>query len=333
MNLEFHYYLTKYLALEAGFENDEAETIAYSSQYTDDNCVQFQIEKPEGEIYENYISQTMNILKPKKSLMRIYVLFHFMPGTPTSSKLRRKDGKMHLLMTSPASNYASGIFFEAVKDDNLYSLGIASHMLADTFAHQKFVGTYDEINAMQGVWETLSPNIGHADAGVKPDIPNLTWHDPRLIEENAIIDNKERLIQAAKKLYSNFLFLTSWENNWNQIKTNIDKVIGEPINETQLDLFPKQKEQRINKIKELLDNFDGASDYDPQKWFADSVEQDVKLFNDRIIKFDPVKDKYKFKKNYKNSHWFKFQEAVKEYQRRATVKLTPLLEQLEIKEW
>jgi hypothetical protein len=206
-------------------------------------------------------------------------------------------------------------------------------MLADTFAHQNFVGTYDEINAMQGVWETLSPNIGHADAGVKPDIPNLTWHDPRLIEENAIIDNKERLIQAAKKLYSNFLFLTSWENNWNQIKTNIDKVIGEPINETQLDLFPKQKEQRINKIKELLDNFDGASDYDPQKWFADSVEQDVKLFNDRIIKFDPVKDKYKFKKNYKNSHWFKFQEAVKEYQRRATVKLTPLLEQLEIKEW
>ncbi|MDY6914762.1 MAG: DUF6765 family protein [Candidatus Cloacimonadota bacterium] len=333
MNLEFHYYLTKYLAVEAGFENDEAEIIAYSSQYVDDNCIQFKIDKPDGTKYENYISQTQNILKPRKSLMRIYILFHFLPGTPTSSKLRRKDGKMHILMTSPASNYASGIFFEAVKDDNLYSLGIASHMMSDTFAHQNFVGTFDEVNAIQGIWEKLAPNIGHADAGIKPDIPNLTWHDPRLLSKNAIIENKERVIQASKKLYSNYLFLTSWENNWNQVKTNISDLIGESINETQIDQYNNEKEARIEKIKDLLDKFGAASDYNPKSWFEDCVEQDVKLFNDRIIKFDPVKDKFSFKKNFQEKHWYKFQEAVKEYQRRATVKLSPLLEQLEIKEW
>ena len=43
MDIEFHYYLTKYLALEAGFEEDEAEIIAYASQYVDDNCVKYSI--------------------------------------------------------------------------------------------------------------------------------------------------------------------------------------------------------------------------------------------------------------------------------------------------
>ena len=44
MNVEFHYYLTKYIALEAGFDSDEAEIIAYSSQFVDDNKTRFKIE-------------------------------------------------------------------------------------------------------------------------------------------------------------------------------------------------------------------------------------------------------------------------------------------------
>ncbi|MCD4797187.1 MAG: hypothetical protein K8R49_08480 [Candidatus Cloacimonetes bacterium] len=333
MNIEFHYYITKYLALEAGFDKDEAEVIAYSSQFVDNNSICYKIETPFKSIYENYISQTMNILKPKKKLMRIYLLFHFLPGNPTSYKASRIDGKMHLLMTTPASTYSQEIFFDTTKTENLYLLGIASHMLSDTVSHQNFVGNFDEINAMKGIWETLAPNIGHADAGYKPDIPNLIWFDPRLIESNRTINNPERVLQAANKLYSNYLMFTSNSSNWSEIKKTLSNILSDTIDETQLSLYKKQRESRIKKYKKVLSEFGAEKDYDPTAWFKDAIDEDIKFLDNKKFKFDPIKDKLTFKKNYLKSDWFKFQEAVKMYQRTATIKLEPIFNQLEIREW
>lgn len=333
MNIEFHYYMTKYLALMAGFESDEADIIAYSSQFVDDNNIRFEIEKPDGEIYKNYITQTMNILKPKKQLMRIYLLYHFLPGDPTSFKARRRDGKMHVLMTTPASNHAQEIFFETTKTESLYALGIASHMLSDSLSHQNFVGIFEEVNAMKGLWQTLVPNIGHADAGYLPDIPNLVWNDCRLIKENAEIDNKERVLLAAKTLYNNYLMITSNPNKWSATKQTLNDVIGSPLEEKDLSKYDMQKKIRIEKMQEILSEFDADETYDPKQWFLQAVDVDVNLFNDAKFKYDPVKDKFKFKQGYEASNWFKFQEAVRDYQRAATVKMEPILTQLEIKEW
>ncbi len=333
MNIEFHYYMTKYLAIMAGFESDEAEIIAYSSQFVDDNKVRYEIEKPDGEIYKNYITQTTNILRPKKKLMRIYLLYHFLPGDATSYKARRRDGKMHVLMTTPASHHAQEIFFDTTKTESLYALGIASHMLSDTLSHQNFVGTFDEVNAMQGIWQTLSPNIGHADAGYKPDIPNLIWEDCRLIRDNAEIDNKERVLLAANKLYSNYLMITSNPNKWSATKQKLNAVIGPCIEEKNISKYKNQMMTRIEKMRKILAEMDADEIYDPDKWFKEAIDVDVKLFDDKKIKFDPVKDKLKFKKNYRDSKWYKFQEAVREYQRTATLKLEPILNQLEIREW
>ena len=52
--------------------------------------------------YRNHFSQTMNILKPKDQLMRIYPIFHFVPGEPDAPSARRRDGKMHILNTTPS---------------------------------------------------------------------------------------------------------------------------------------------------------------------------------------------------------------------------------------
>ncbi len=332
MNIEFHYYIVKYLALKSGFTADEAEIIAYSSQHIDDNSKIYKVKKPDNSFYENYITQTMNLFKPERKLMRMYILFHFLPGDPFNANVRRKDGKMHILMTSKASTHATEIFFDTTRSENLFSLGIASHMLADTYSHQNFVGTYDEINAFSGLYEKLAPNIGHADAGYKPDIPNLIWYDPRLIEENATINNKERVLSAAKKLYRNFLLVTADSNKWSEVKENLKKAIGPQINENKLNL-EKQQKKRIHAYKELLNEYGDDNDYDEYKWFRQAINEDVKFLSDRRYKFDPVKDKFSFKDKYKNTNWFKFQEAVKDYQRIATNKLKPILEQMEIKEW
>ncbi|HPR16665.1 MAG TPA: hypothetical protein PLD62_00295 [Candidatus Cloacimonadota bacterium] len=330
MNIEFHYYMTKYLAVMAGFDSDEAETIAYASQLVDDNKVRFEIEKPDGSLYKNYITQTIDILKPIPKLMRIYLLYHFLPGDPMYYKASRRDGKMHVLMTTPASNHAQEIFFETTKSESLYALGIASHMLADSISHQNFVGTFDEVNAMHGLWQQLLPNIGHADAGYKPDIPNLLWEDTRLTKENAIIDNKERFLLAAKILYSNYLVITSHSNKWATTKQTLSEVIGDNLDEKDLGKYETQKEKRIQKMQEILSD---DAEYDPDKWFSEAVNVDVKFLNDQKFKYDPFKDKLKFKNNYVNSDWFRFQEAVREYQRTATIKLEPILTQLEINEW
>lgn len=333
MNIEFHYHLTKYLAIEAGFDNNEAEIIAYSSQYVDNNTVQYKIKQPDGSEYKNYMTQTLNITRPKKQLIRIYLLFHFMPGNPTSPKTMRKDGKMHLLNTTSSSTHAQEIFYDATKSENLYSLGIASHMLSDTISHQNFIGNFDEMNAMKGVWETLTPNIGHADAGYKPDIPNLVWHDPRLIDENATIDNSERVLLAANKLYKNFLMFTASPTNWTEVKSNITEILKNKIDERHISSYKKQMKDRIGKFKELISIHNADIDYDPYSWFKEAISEKINFLDDKKIKFDPFKDKLTFKENYKQTNWFRFQEAARNYQKRAAEKMKPIFDQIEIKEW
>jgi len=331
MNIEFHYYITKYLALEAGFDKDEAEIIAYSSQFTDNNFSSVRVLTPAGKLYENLVTQTPDITKPEKNYIRRYILFHYIPGDPTSAKVQRKDGKMHLLMTTAAGNYAQEIFYHTTRNNNLYIMGMVSHMLSDTFAHQNFIGTLDEMNSMSIVWEKSKPNIGHAEAGFKPDIPNLIWIDPRLIDENAEINNRERIIFAARKLYSNFIMATSGENNWAAVKKNITEIISDTITEAQLHLYEEQKTQRIEQYKKLFKEFGAEEDYSPEKWFNEAVEE--KLDAKKWTPKDLTKTEFHFREDYRKSNWFNFQEAVKQYQRNAEIILRPIIVSLDMKEW
>ena len=70
----------------------------------------------------------MDILKPKKTLMRIYPIFHFVPGDPMTESARRGDGKMHILNTTPDNDIANDMLssaFKASTDSRPYRIGIA----------------------------------------------------------------------------------------------------------------------------------------------------------------------------------------------------------------
>ena len=88
MDIEFHYYMTYIIARRAGFSPNDSSVIAYSSQYTDDNTEHLYISQDTPDAYESYISQTVNILKPQKELMRIYPVFH----EHDSQQLERSEG-------------------------------------------------------------------------------------------------------------------------------------------------------------------------------------------------------------------------------------------------
>ena len=232
MDIEFHYYMTYIIALRAGFKADNAYTIAYSSQYTDDNDTPYEI-LGEDVPYKNYISQTMDITKPKEELLRIHPYFHFFPGTKreiVNNSYPRKDGKLHLLNTIPNNVNVRRLFTKSLKLPDLYRIGIATHTYADTFCHQNFVGFKESFNSMEGLLAKIIPSVGHADAKYKPDIPGLVWSDTRHVSSYIEVRNKDRILEPAGNIFQFYCeYCTKQravEKNKKKIMSELDEAIG-----------------------------------------------------------------------------------------------------------
>ncbi len=334
MDIEYHFYITYIIALRAGFDKNKAYKIAYSSQYTDDNDVeQLTINKGKPDAYEVYISQTMNIFKPREERLRIYPIFHFFPGTPEETlklSLRRCDGKLHLLNTTPCNSNALKLINATLKSNNPYRIGIATHTFVDTYAHQSFVGFKDEFNGMKGILNKLIPDIGHADARYAPDWPALKWQDERLISKDKDINNKDRFLEASGKLFELYRrHLTpgcpkqKLEKDKKTLLRDIDRAIGE------YDKKNKKKNRRINRYLNLIgDNL--VEDYNERSWFKVAVKKQRKDSGSGSRRRRHFKWDYIWQDNYVRSDWYKFQQAVKAHQKKAKEILKPVFEQTEV---
>jgi hypothetical protein len=337
MDIEFHYYMVYRLAQGAGFDDEESYVIAYSSQYVDDNSRRCEISGDQSEVYKNYISQTMDILKPRKRLMRIYPCFHFIPGDYDADSARRKDGKLHILNTTPNSPNANTLMDKALASKNLYRIGICTHSYADTWAHQNFVGYFDYFNGLGGVLEKITPNVGHADAGHQPDIPGLVWKDKRLISDLQEVHNTPRFMEAAEFIFKRFKKYKNpkapkgkVEAEWRKLKAELERAIGEEFKGRD-----RSRKRRIGNYTGLIRNF---KEYDENEWFDNAVETKRRGLKDRrnwgpFNRLNVLPDKYYQKDDFENSHWFRFQEAVKEHQKVANEMYFELYHQLEVEEY
>ncbi|MBX2864497.1 MAG: hypothetical protein KTR27_13190 [Leptolyngbyaceae cyanobacterium MAG.088] len=323
MDIEFHYYITYLTATRAGLTTSDAETLAYSSQYVDENTRYLDIDQNKSTAYQNYITQTMNILKPTDVLMRIYPIFHFIPGDPLSPTAQRKDGKLHQLNTTPNSENANLIFDAAIESGDLYRIGIAAHSYVDTWAHQNFVGYYDAFNGMSGLLSRALPNIGHADAKHKPDWPALIWQDCRLTQ--ATVDNKQRFLEAAVHLFRKLRRYADpgcshaqMVQDEEQLMADLTNAIGD-IDQT--NQYQSVRIQRYCRLSEQV-NYGGRRLplFDSRLWFRQAIDHQVRGISDDVTllsKINPWKDKYRWRDGYKNSHWYKFQESAKAQQKSA----------------
>ena len=125
MDIEFHYYIIYILCRKAGFERNEAYTIAYSSQFTDDNVYQYKVNFENGSHYSNAISQTMDITKPSKVRQRIYPLFHFVPGGSEAERncsLNCGEGTCFITMVNSKNSQA--LLKAAFKTNDLYCFNV-----------------------------------------------------------------------------------------------------------------------------------------------------------------------------------------------------------------
>lgn len=321
MDIEFHYWITGLVAQRAGFTPAESQTIAYAAQYIDENDISYTILDREGKSapYINFMSQTMNILKPKDTLMRIYPIFHFVPGDPDADTARRRDGKMHLLNTTPDSEYANDMLDAAFKADDatrLYRIGVASHTYVDTWAHQNFIGWYDAFNEIELLKPV--PAIGHAPAEHHPDWVSYLWIDPRLVEGE--ISNRTRFIDAAHALFLKYCAYQVSQGqvdkraDWQTLLTELDTIMGRTYSgERQL-----YQEQRLKSYRNRLQDF---PEFDEEAWFNAAIHTDVRGLKDNpnglLNGFTLFKDKYYWREDVEKekTDWYRFQEAVKEHER------------------
>lgn len=321
MNSEFHYYITGIIANYVGFSREDCITIAYSSQFVDDNKIVFTVkDKETDEEYSNYVSQTMNILRPMKTLMRIYPLFHFIPGDPMAESARRKDGKMHILNTTPNSDLAQEVLhkaFMAPAEKRMYRIGIASHSYVDTWAHQNFVGFNDSFN---GVGLNPIPNVGHSDVVFNPDKIKNEWTDKRLVKSE--IRNNDRFILAAKHLFYKYTEYLGVKVEWNPIKEVLLAITNTDNEEKRLGfysslvpwLLPYNKKYWFEKATDC--EIHGLEDFESEFASKLTIWEDDYFWKDGIKKED--------------TDWFKFQESVKDHQKEILPKINDIYKLMDI---
>jgi hypothetical protein len=329
MDIEFHYYMTYLIAARAGFAPAAAQTIAHAAQSVDDNHIRYRITgAPDGD-YFNYISQTMDILKPARQLLRIYPIFHFIPGDPKAETARRTDGRENAWVTTPDSAVAGKMIDSALTSGDLHRIGVASHGYVDTWAHQNFIGrrdNYNDLGAASFIKRLL--NVGHGSAGHQPDQPALVWTDDRLSKSE--VDNRDRFLDAAAALLRRYAGHVggggrNLEADIEALRADLDADIGPADSKSD----PLLKAARISRYRgrALQPAYGGEvlPLYDEYTWFNAAVAEQcaalrqkfdhlLDLADDYVDQTTAIPCTWRDPTNYRASDWYGLVEAVKAHQ-------------------
>lgn len=147
MQLDFHYYATYCAAILAGYSHAEASQICYSAQFAD-NCTRTFLARIGAPDAAATTQLTMEMADADMSkagiadITRIWASFHFLPydlNAEVSRGSRDFKNKFRLICRDNGSLVENTV--ELAKDKDLQSVGVAMHVLADTWAHANFAGT------------------------------------------------------------------------------------------------------------------------------------------------------------------------------------------------
>ena len=147
MQKDFHYYATYCAAYIAGYSHEESLAIGYSAQFVD-CCSASLLTKLNGPKAAATTQLQLEMMDAKldpvglQNVTRIWSSFHFLPGDLYAEKKRvsRMYRNKYRLICKPNGPLLKDTV-ELAKDKSCQSVGIAMHVLADTWAHQNFAGT------------------------------------------------------------------------------------------------------------------------------------------------------------------------------------------------
>lgn len=220
MQIDFHFATTYVIARIAGFNQNDAEIIAYSSQYVDDSTTTGFLRFDNGMRYyrEATAHPVLHLINlSNDSSAKSWLPFHFLPGNEQQQQVAPDS---HLferhLICRPSSPIAQEMMASviAMKDrpHALHRLGIASHVFVDTFAHQGFIGQRTALNRASKIKEASqralsgkkAPKVGHALVDTYPDRPYLRWQYTNADGEVVNRNNPEDFTQAADELCEHY---------------------------------------------------------------------------------------------------------------------------------
>lgn len=346
MQIDFHYDTIYVLARYAGFNREDAEIIAHSSQYVDDaengGLIKFSNYPSYYHIrtsHEKLDIDNLNMI----ANFNTWVPFHFIPGNKIDEPKEGQASLVSNLICRENSQIAKEMMEECIQNKNgyndLHRLGISLHVYADTWAHQNFAGINDKVNYTRDISvcnnkgknilseiETIITNdvtyiennviddtllLGHGSVKSYPDIPYIRWSYTNYLGENLKINNSDRFISAAKEIYK---YLKLYQ-------------IGDSKAET--GQLPKGAE---DKIKYLFENVQGDKEERHKIWQL-KLQEDYFGFNDNIdcpynaygpnswksialnedVSRNDNNDVYKADEKFINSNWKKFHDAAAEH--------------------
>lgn len=147
MQKDFHYYATYCAAYIAGFSHEESLDICYSAQFVD-WCSATLLRKIKAPVAAATTQLQLELMDARtdrvglQDITRIWSSFHFLPYNlkATRPKAPKSYQDKYRLICNPNGD----LLVETVKlakDKSLQAVGIAMHVLADTWAHRYFAGT------------------------------------------------------------------------------------------------------------------------------------------------------------------------------------------------
>lgn len=214
MQKDFHFYVTYALARSIRINKTDAQLIAWANQYTD--------ELKRADLYGIQTQAgTLGNWGDEQIQFTVLIPFHFIPG----------DDPAWPWKTTEKSRRALELVRRAEESKDPIRLGMALHMLQDTFSHQGFSGWREERNSCYPWYHMMdrAPNVGHAEMRTIPDQIEEVWKDPR-DEAGGEINNRERCMGAAQ---STFESLVRWQQfakpvthpvDWDEIRGEISRI-------------------------------------------------------------------------------------------------------------
>ena len=148
MNPDFHYYATYCAAQLAGYSHEDSAAIAYSDQLVD-LCSRTLLSKLKAPAAAATTQLQLELMDARtdivglQNITRIWSSFHFLPrdllAEPPKRCSKRYRNKYRLICGPDGALLQRTV--ELAKGRSLQAVGIAMHVLADTWAHRYFAGT------------------------------------------------------------------------------------------------------------------------------------------------------------------------------------------------
>ena len=158
MQIDFHYYATYCAAFIAGYTHEECLAICYSAQFTDccTRTLLSTIKAPESAATTQLQLEMMDArtdIVGLQDITRIWASFHFLPRDLRAdvNKGSRLYKAKYRLICGPNGDLLLKTV-DLAKDKSLQAVGIAMHVLADTWAHRYFAGTPSQVINNTDYW-------------------------------------------------------------------------------------------------------------------------------------------------------------------------------------